>query len=116
MHVIVQSELAKMHALGCRAIEAPATQLIFGNIERGHDPNHYVVQRHRNRSCDLIAAANPGRTIDNNVFSGYNGVKPKKIPIADPSAIECGVSAIAIKVMWCATSQRFIRAKWPWQS
>ena len=60
MHVIVQSELAKMHALGCRAIETPATQLIFSNIKRGHDPNHYVVQRHRNRSCDFVAAANPG--------------------------------------------------------
>jgi len=40
-------------------------------------------------------------------------VKPKKIPIADPSAIECGVSAIAINVMWCATSQRFSRANGP---
>jgi len=26
-------------------------------------------------------------------------VKPKKIPMADPSAMECGVSAIAINVM-----------------
>jgi hypothetical protein len=26
-------------------------------------------------------------------------VKPKKIPMADPRAIECGVSAIAINVM-----------------
>jgi hypothetical protein len=30
--------------------------------------------------------------------------------MADPSAMECGVSAIAIRVMWCATSQFFIRA------
>jgi len=37
--------------------------------------------------------------IDNSVLSGYSGVNPKKIPIADPSAIECGVSAIAISVM-----------------
>jgi len=37
--------------------------------------------------------------IDSSVFRGYNGVKPKKIPIAEPRAIECGVSAIAIKVM-----------------
>ena len=37
--------------------------------------------------------------IDNNVFSGYSGVNPKKIPIADPRAIECGVSAIVIRVM-----------------
>jgi hypothetical protein len=27
-----------------------------------------------------------------------SGVKPKKIPMADPSAIECGVSAIVINV------------------
>lgn len=37
--------------------------------------------------------------IDNKVLSGYSGVKPKKIPIADPSAMECGVSAMAINVM-----------------
>ena len=37
--------------------------------------------------------------IDNNVFSGYSGVNPKKIPIAEPRAIECGVSAIVISVM-----------------
>ena len=37
--------------------------------------------------------------IDNKVLSGYSGVKPKKIPIADPRAIECGVSTIAINVM-----------------
>ena len=37
--------------------------------------------------------------IDNNVFSGYSGVNPKKIPIADPKAMECGVSAMAINVM-----------------
>ena len=61
VHVIVQSELAKMHALGCRAMDHPATQLVFGNIERGHGPNHYVVQRHRNSSGNFIAAENPGR-------------------------------------------------------
>jgi len=37
--------------------------------------------------------------IDNNVFNGYSGVKPKKIPMAEPSAMECGVSAIVINVM-----------------
>ena len=37
--------------------------------------------------------------IESKVLSGYSGVKPKKIPIADPRAIECGVSAIATNVM-----------------
>ena len=37
--------------------------------------------------------------IDNSVFSGYSGVKPKKIPMPEPSAMECGVSAIVISVM-----------------
>ena len=60
MHVIVQPELAEMHALGYWAMEAPATQLVFGDIECGHRPNHYVVQRHRNSSGNLIAAENPG--------------------------------------------------------
>ena len=37
--------------------------------------------------------------IESSVFSGYKGVKPKKTPMAEPRAIECGVSAIAINVM-----------------
>jgi len=37
--------------------------------------------------------------IESNVFSGYSGVNPKKIPMADPRAMECGVSAIATNVM-----------------
>jgi len=47
----------------------------------------------------LLQRHTQATAIDKSVFSGYNGVKPKKIPIADPSAIECGVSAIAINVM-----------------
>jgi len=58
-------------------------------------------------SCSVTAMAaaillqrhTQATAIDKSVFSGYNGVKPKKTPIADPSAIECGVSAIAINVM-----------------
>ena len=61
----------------------------------------------------LLQRQTQATAIDNSVLSGYNGVKPKKIPMADPSAMECGVSAIAIKVIWCATSQRFIRASGP---
>lgn len=38
-------------------------------------------------------------TIDNRVFKGYSGVNPKKMPIAEPSAIECGVSAIVMSVI-----------------
>jgi hypothetical protein len=37
--------------------------------------------------------------IDSNVFRGYSGVNPKKIPMAEPRAMECGVSVIAINVM-----------------
>jgi len=59
VHKMVQPKLAKMHALGSRAIQAPAPQLILGKIKRGHRPNGDVVHRHGNRSCDLIATANP---------------------------------------------------------
>jgi len=48
--------------------------------------------------------------MESSVFKLQSGVKPKKIPMAEPSAIECGLSAIVINVMWCATSQRFSRA------
>ena len=48
--------------------------------------------------------------MESSVFRLQSGVKPKKIPIAEPSAIECGVSAIVISVMWWATNQRLSRA------
>jgi len=48
--------------------------------------------------------------MESSVFKLQSGVKPKKIPMAEPSAIECGLSAIVISVMWCAISQRFSRA------
>src|SRR2546428_4503102 len=59
LHIITQSKLAKMHTLGRWAMQAPAPQLVFGKIKSRHRPNHDVVQRHRNRSRDLIAAAGP---------------------------------------------------------
>jgi hypothetical protein len=37
--------------------------------------------------------------MDNNVFILQSGVNPKKMPMAEPSAIECGVSAIVMSVM-----------------
>ena len=40
-------------------MQAPAPQLILGKIDRGHRPNSDVVHRHRNRSCDFVATANP---------------------------------------------------------
>ncbi len=61
VHVIVEPELAQMHTLSCWPIQDPTSELILGEIQRGHCPNHYVVQRHSNRGCDLIAAANPRR-------------------------------------------------------
>jgi hypothetical protein len=36
-------------------------------------------------------------------------VNPKNIPIAEPSAIECGVSAIVTSVMWWSASHFFLR-------
>jgi hypothetical protein len=51
--------------------------------------------------------------MESNVFNDQSGVNPKKIPMAEPSAIECGVSAIVINVMWCEDSQRLSRAKGP---
>ena len=59
VHKIVQPKLAKMHALGCRAIQDPAPELVLGKIKSRHRPNHDVVQRHRYRSRDLITAAGP---------------------------------------------------------
>jgi len=56
LYIIAQPKLAKMNALGCRAIEAPAPQMVFGNIDRGHRPNQDIVQRHRYRSCNFVAS------------------------------------------------------------
>ena len=59
MHEIAQSKLAKMHALRWRPMQTPAAQLIFRKIDRGHRPDHDIVQRYRNRSCNLVATADP---------------------------------------------------------
>lgn len=59
VHIIAQSKLAKMHTLGCGAPEAPAAQMVLGDVERGHRPNHDVVERHRDCGCDFIATENP---------------------------------------------------------
>ena len=59
VHIILQPKLAKMHALGYRAIQDPAPELVLGKIKSRHRPNHDVVQRHRYRSSDFVATANP---------------------------------------------------------
>src|SRR5882724_12043155 len=59
MQIVVQAKLTEMHAPSRWAPKAPAPQMIFGNVDRGHRPNHYIVQRHGNRGCDLVAAKNP---------------------------------------------------------
>jgi hypothetical protein len=59
VHVIVEPELAEMHTLSCWPIQDPTPKLILSDIQRRHGPNHYVVQRHSNRSCDLVATADP---------------------------------------------------------
>jgi hypothetical protein len=37
--------------------------------------------------------------MESSVFRLQSGVNPKKIPMADPRAMECGVSAIVINVI-----------------
>jgi len=59
VQVIVEPELPKMHTLSCGPIQNPAPELVLGKIKSRHRPNHDVVQRHRYRSRDLIAAAGP---------------------------------------------------------
>jgi len=92
-------QTGEMHALCWRSLQTPATQMIFGKIDGRHRPDQYIMQRYCNRRGDLVHRQTHATAIDNNVLSGYSGVKPKKIPIADPSAMECGVSAMAINVM-----------------
>ena len=99
MHVIAQTKVAKMHALGHRTLKAPAPEMVFGDIDCRHCPDQKIVKRYRNRRSDLLQRKIHATAIDSNVLSGYSGVKPKKIPIADPRAIECGESAIVINVM-----------------
>jgi len=55
----VQPELPEAYPMRGRAMEGPATQMVFGNVNRRHRPNHYVVQCDRNGGSDLIAATNP---------------------------------------------------------
>ena len=59
MHVIVQPKLAKVYPLRHWAMQDPATELVFGEIDRRHYPDQNIVQRNRNRGSDLVAAKNP---------------------------------------------------------
>ena len=59
MHVIVQSKLAKVYPLRHWAMQYPATELVFGEIDCRHYPDQNIVQRYRNRRSDLVAAENP---------------------------------------------------------
>ena len=59
IQVIVQSELPEPDAMRHWAMEAPAPQLVFGNVNRRHRPNPHIVQCDRNGSSDLVAATNP---------------------------------------------------------
>src|SRR4029453_9989295 len=62
VYVVTQSKLTKMHTLRCGAMQALRSELIFGNVNRRHRPDHYIVQGHCNRSCNLVAPADPRRT------------------------------------------------------
>ena len=59
--------------------------------------SQHVETETKKRKGDLLATH--AAAMESNVFMLQSGVKPKKIPMAEPSAIECGVSAIAISVM-----------------
>ena len=59
IEIIVQPELPEAYPMRGRAMQAPAAQMIFGNVNRRHRPNQYVVQCHCNGSSDLVAATNP---------------------------------------------------------
>ncbi len=59
IQVIVQPKLPEAYAMRRWAIEAPAPQLVFGNVNRRHRPNPHVVQCDGNGSSDLVAATNP---------------------------------------------------------
>src|SRR6266480_3640714 len=48
----------------------------------------------------LLLLKSQATAIERTVFKLQSGVKPKKIPIANPIAIECGVSSIATTWMW----------------
>jgi len=57
--IVVQSKLAKVYALGDWAIQDPAPELVLRKIKSRHRPNQDVMQRHCDRSSDLVATANP---------------------------------------------------------
>ncbi len=59
IQVIVQPKLPEAYAMRRWAMEAPAPQLVFGNVKRRHRPNPHVVQRNGDGSGDLVAATNP---------------------------------------------------------
>ena len=99
VHVIAKTKLAKMHALSHRTLKAPAPEMVFGDIDCRHYPDQNIVKRYRNRGSDLVAAENPRYSDRQQCLQRIQRGEPEKIPIADPRAIECGVSTIVINVM-----------------
>jgi len=58
---VMQTKLAKMHALGRWTLQGPTTEVVFGDVNGRHRPDHDIVQRDCNRRGDLVAAKSPCR-------------------------------------------------------
>src|SRR6516164_1447113 len=58
-------------------------------------------------AATLLHRQTQAAAMEGSVFKLQSGVNPKKIQIAEPRAIECGVSAIVTKVMWWSASHFF---------
>jgi hypothetical protein len=61
-----------------RATQAPTAQVVFGNIDCRHRPNHQVVQRNRNGSGDLVAPTNPCHGDRQQRLEGIQGGEAEK--------------------------------------
>ena len=73
-----------------------------------------TAQQEKMKSCNaeastaarMLLRVSQAQKMANNVLSPNKGIKPKKIPIATPPAIACGVSRIARSFSECSCNQR----------
>ncbi len=78
VEIITQSKMAKTHAFRCRMVQNPITDFVFRQINRGHEWQNDIVQRHTDGGGDLIAIKEPGNTDGEQRLHAPKRREPKK--------------------------------------
>ena len=104
IQIITEPKVTEAYPLQCRMVQRPIADLIFGQINRRRERQDDIMQCDNDRGGYLLQLSSHATPIESKVFMLQSGVNPKKIPMANPRAIECGVSSMEIQCSWCAAT------------